>query len=234
MKNLLSKGTTNAKTIKNELETLILYLAPYTKNDKGVNLCPNASKECAKLCLDTSGRGIFSNVQRARIEKSNYYVNDRNAFLFQLWQELYKANEKAKKQNKRIAVRLNGTSDLDFIGLFMHKFGKDVLTEFENLIFYDYTKSLFRVKKYAHDSRYHLTFSRSEETTSDEIRTALENGANVSVVFSSDNLPKKYAGVSVIDGDKSDIVMIYNRGAILGLKAKGKAKKSNSNFVVQI
>ena len=38
VKNLLSKGSTNTKTAKNNIETYILYLAPHTQNSKKINL----------------------------------------------------------------------------------------------------------------------------------------------------------------------------------------------------
>ena len=44
---LLSKGETNAKTAKNELSALILYLAPLAQNSQGRNLCPKASATCS-------------------------------------------------------------------------------------------------------------------------------------------------------------------------------------------
>ena len=85
--NLLSKGG-NTKTDKNEYLTYNLSLAPYTLNDKGVNMCPMASQGCAAACLNETGRGVFSNVSQARINKTNYYVYDRINFLDQLSQEI--------------------------------------------------------------------------------------------------------------------------------------------------
>lgn len=232
-KNLLSKGMTNAKTAKNSLETYILYLSPYTQNSKGINLCPKASDGCIKSCLFTAGRGKFSNVAKSRINKSNYYVENKEAFLSQLYKELFKIDLIGFKENKRIAIRLNGTSDIDFIGQLEKKFNEDIFKAFPNLIFYDYTKIIGKIEKYQ-NRPYYLTFSRSEETKEEEINKALNFGANVSVVFSNDNLPKFYSGVSVVNGDNSDIVMIYNKSKILGLKAKGQAKKDNTNFVIHI
>ena len=63
-KNLLSKGITNAKTVKNDIKTFILYLAPHKQNAKGVNICPAASNGCVAACLYSAGRGKFSNVQK--------------------------------------------------------------------------------------------------------------------------------------------------------------------------
>jgi hypothetical protein len=88
---------------------------------------------------------------------------------------------------------------------------------------------LGKVKKYA-GTNYVLTFSRSE-TNHSECVDALALGANVAVVFKG-GLPSTYLGASVIDGDKSDIVMLENKGGVLGLTAKGKAKKDDSGFVV--
>jgi hypothetical protein len=234
MKNLLSNGNTNAKTSKNSLETYILYLAPHTLNSKGINLCPWASNGCTFNCLYTSGMGVFSNVQKARIEKSDLFVNDKIAFLNKLFKELEKINKKAIKENKQIAIRLNGTSDIDFVALFSHKLNKSVLDLFPNLVFYDYTKNIQKIEKYQNENRYHLTFSRSEDTKNEDILKALNFNANVAIVFSSNNLPDFYLNTRVLNGDDSDIVMVYNKSKILGLKAKGKAKKDKSGFVIQL
>ena len=83
-KTLLSKGNTNAKTSKNAVETYILYLSPYTQNSKKINVCPKASKGCAAACLFTAGRGRMSNVQSSRMNKTEYYLNDKSKFINQL------------------------------------------------------------------------------------------------------------------------------------------------------
>ena len=75
--NLLSKGTTNAKTAKNSLKTFILYLAPYNQNSKKINICPKASKGCAAACLFTAGRGSQNSVKNARINKTEYYLSNK-------------------------------------------------------------------------------------------------------------------------------------------------------------
>lgn len=236
IKNLLSSGLSNYKLSKNELESYILYLAPYTQNSKGINICPNASAGCILGCLYTAGRGKFSYVQEARLNRANFYINHRQAFLAQLYGELSKLDKKARRQGTKIAVRLNGTSDLDFIGQINKQFDTDILTQFEGLAFYDYTKILGKVKKYA-GQNYYLTFSRSETTKDEDIIEALQYGANVSMVFGN-GLPNawKVQGIEVpvLDGDESDIVMMRAKGSILGLKAKGSAKKDKSGFVVNI
>ena len=228
-KNLLSKGSTNSKTAKNDNDTYILYLAPYNQNSKKINICPKASKGCAAACLFTAGRGAFSNVIKARQNKTEYYLQDKKAFINQLATELIKIDKKASKNKNQTLIRLNGTSDLDFIFL-LKKYANFDISNYNNLHFYDYTKILGKVKKYSNNKNYTLTFSRAEDNEQD-IFQAVKYGANVSAVFNG-NLPKTYKGIPVIDGDKTDNEMLKYKGFILGLKAKGKARTDKSGFVI--
>ena len=233
VKNLLSKGSTNSKTAKNILETYILYLAPHTQNSKKINICPKASKGCAAACLFSAGRGKFSNVIASRTNKTEYYLSDKKTFINQLSNELLKIAAKSIKQNKKIAIRLNGTSDQDFISIIKKYNNLDLLNdkEFKNLVFYDYTAILGKIKKYI-NTNYSLTLSRKEDNEN-EIIEALKLGGNVAAVF-RDDLPTKYKGFTVVNGDNSDLEMIYNKNVILGLKAKGDAKKDKSGFVIDV
>jgi hypothetical protein len=229
IKNLLSKGATNAKTAKNELETYIMYLAP-SNIVSGVDMCPFASPECRALCLNTSGRGVFSNVQQSRIKKTEFWRDNREQFYIQLGNELLKIHDNAIKHNKNIAIRLNGTSDVDHLGLLLRYTGINFLDEFySDLIFYDYTKNINHVKKYK-NSRYHLTFSRSE-CNDQQVDQAIQFGVNIAVVFRNE-LPATYKGLQVINGDLSDLRVNDPKNCIVGLIAKGKAKKQISNFVI--
>jgi hypothetical protein len=228
--NLLSPGNTNTKTAKNSLKTFILYLSPYNLNSKGINLCPKASKGCALACLYTAGRGAFSNVQKARQNKTEYYLNDKKGFIANLSNQIMKEYLKAKKGNYKIAFRLNGTSDIDFVYLLNKYANLDISTLKDFAVFYDYSKILGKCIKYLNHPNYTVTFSRSESNQA-ETDQAIKLGINIAAVFSGD-LPNKYKGAKVVDGDSSDLVMLYNKGVILGLKAKGKAKKDKSGFVI--
>jgi hypothetical protein len=228
---LLSPGHTNAKTAKNELKTFILYLAPHTQNSTGVNLCPKASKGCALACLFKAGRGAFNSVQNARINKTNFYIQDKSLFIKKLAGEIIKETAKAKKKGEQIAFRLNGTSDQDFVYLLKKYAGLDITDLAPVSIFYDYSKILGKIKKYINAPNYVLTFSRAEDNEAEALE-ALSLGANVSAVF-SDQLPTHYKGFKVVDGDTSDLVMLNHAGVILGLKAKGKAARLDaSGFVI--
>ena len=228
---LLSPGHTNAKTAKNEIKTFILYLAPHTQNSTGVNLCPKASKGCALACLYNAGRGAFTSVQNARINKTNFYISDKALFIKKLAGEIIKETAKAKKKGEQIAFRLNGTSDQDFVYLLKKYAGLNIEDLAPVALFYDYSKILGKIKKYINAPNYVLTFSRAEDNEAEALE-ALSLGANVSAVF-SDQLPTHYKGFKVVDGDASDLVMLNNSGVILGLKAKGKAARLDaSGFVI--
>jgi hypothetical protein len=229
VKNLLSPGTTNIKTAKNDLETFILYMAPSTIVE-GLNLCPFASDGCKKACLYSAGRGKFSNVQLSRINKSKFWGFDRTNFYIQLANELLSIHDKAMKQSKKIAIRLNGTSDIDHIDLLRRYSGIDFLDNFySDLLFYDYTKNFNHIRKYK-GSNYKLTFSRSEVNELDAYRT-LKDGGNVAIVFKNE-LPKYWHGFKVINGDLTDLRYFDPSNVVVGLKAKGEAKKDISGFVV--
>lgn len=220
---LLSKGSTNAKTGKNEIETFILYLAPY--NLSGKNICGNASPGCIASCLFSAGRGAFSNVYNARLRKTQLMNESPAGFYTQLGNELLYIQSKFKQ----VAIRLNGTSDLDHMELLKRYTGIDFLT-YSNLIFYDYTKNINYIKKYL-NTNYHYTFSQSE-CNNEKVNEALKLGVNVAVVFNE--LPGIYKGRKVINGDISDYRVNDPIGVIVGLKAKGKAKKDATGFVVRL
>jgi len=225
---LLSKGITNAKTSKNEIETYIMYLAP-ADMVQGVNLCPFASLGCKASCLYTAGRGAFNYVQQARINKTIIWKENREYFYQLLGSELSKIESKAIKENKQIAVRLNGTSDIDHLSLLLRYTNKNWL-ESKNLVFYDYTKNFNTIKKYL-NTNYHLTFSLSESNKETALEV-LKLGGNVAVVFYQ-SLPQVWQGYKVINGDASDLRVNDEKNVIVGLIAKGKAKKDNSGFVIQ-
>ncbi len=228
-KKLLSAGSTNAKTAKNEIKTFILYLMPYNQNSKGKQLCPHASKGCAAACLVSAGRGSFSNVIKARVNKTELFIKNKLAFLDKLATEITQETAKAKKGGYRVAFRLNGTSDVDFIYM-LKKYGfLDIETLQPNAVFYDYTKTIQKAIRYKSHPNYTVTFSRAEDNA---VQTALaiKHGINIAAVFNE--LPDNWHGVEVVDGDKSDLQMLKYNGVILGLKAKGAARKDTTGFTI--
>lgn len=230
----------NAKTIKGEKKgyrTHILYLYPHKGNDKGVNLCPMATEGCIKSCLNTAGRGKFSNVQKSRLEKSNLFVNNREYFMQKLVFEVETAINLAKLENMIPTFRLNGTSDIQYENIKVRD-NKNIFELFPDVEFYDYTKIANRFEKKL-PSNYHLTFSFSSEVDyySGRIialtKKILDSGNNVAVVFRK-YLPETFLGYKVIDGDEDDLRFTNEKGVIVGLKAKGEGKKDTSGFVIDL
>lgn len=230
---LLNKG--NSKTVKGEklgYRTYGLHLAPY--NLSGRNICPHASKGCAESCLNTAGRGAMQNVQNARIAKTQRFFTNRKEFLSDLKKEITSSIKSARKAGYIPALRLNLTSDLPW-----HKIGNDkeksILEEFPELQSYDYTKDYRRMIDFLKGKlpdNYDLTFSYSEDTTSEQLKTILGKGGKVAAVFRGPELPKTYLGFKVVDGDESDLRFLDPKGVIVGLVAKGKAKHDKSGFVI--
>ena len=230
---LLNQG--NAKTLKGEVlgyRTFGLHLSPSDKS--GFNVCKWASKGCRSACLDTAGRGCMSNVQTSRINKTKRFFKNKFVFMSDIRVEICKAIISAAKKQMIPCFRLNLTSDIPWENI--RKGSKtNVIEEFQNVNFYDYTKGFYRMRAWLDGKmpdNYHLTFSRSEETSDNKMKTILELGGNVAVVFRG-SLPKKYLGYKVIDGDKNDLRFKDPKGVIVGLVEKGLAKKDETGFVVE-
>jgi hypothetical protein len=56
---------------------------------------------------------------------------------------------------------------------------------------------------------------------------------NLAVVFRG-TMPEKFLGRKVINGDKDDLRFLDPKNVVVGLKAKGKARKDNSGFVIEM
>lgn len=220
---LLSVGT-NAKTKKGDSETAvtaIMYLAP--AEISGHEVCPARSEGCTKACLFTAGRGAMTNVQQARVNKTKMYFENQAGFLNQLHADLALFNAYCTQEGLQGYVRLNGTSDIKWED-------HHIFQKYPSLNFYDYTKRKDRDFKNL-PANYKLTFSRDENMTSEEL-TEMVQLVNVAVVFES--VPDTYQGVPVIEGDLTDLRWEDPANVIVGLKAKGMAKKDTSNFVIKL
>jgi len=202
--------------------SFILHLAPADLS--GRETCPKRTAGCTAACLNTAGRGgMFRKgentnvIQKARIRKTVQYFEQREQFLLDLEADIRKAIKFAEKQALIPVFRLNGTSDLS-----VEKWG--IIDKFPQVQFYDYTKVLGR--KVAHLPNYHLTFSKADGNDAD-VAEALLQGMSVVAVY--DAIP---AGVP--SADETDLRFLDPKGIMLGLKAKGRAKKDYSGFVIRL
>ena len=175
--------------------SFILHLAPADLSGK--ETCPKRTKGCTEACLNTAGRGgMFKRgettnmIQQARIRKTQYFFENRDAFMMDLVMDIAKAVRFAEKQGLTPVIRLNGTSDLawekyEAVGKF------NIFDAFPEVQFYDYTKVLGR--KVSQYKNYHLTFSAADGNDAD-VAKAVAQGMNVAAVF--DRLPRDLHGPS--------------------------------------
>jgi hypothetical protein len=198
---------------------------------------------------------MFKKINEARVRKTKLMVEHPDLFWNQIQSEIdslrkwcaksreHKYSDAESNRQYEPAVRLNGTSDIwnDDI--------KYLMWNNMDVQFYDYTKDIIRIKEWNEGRtlphNYHLTFSHSEEDLNNSL-CCLATGVNVAVVFSTKvghPLPKTWNGYEVIDGDEHDLrfmnqryrkridilgheVIVHDyKGVVIGLRAKGKAKR---------
>ena len=240
---LLSTGNPKIlKGIEQGYNTYILHLAPY--NLSGKNVCAKATQGCIMSCLNKAGRGgMFKKgedtnvIQKARIRKTQLFFSNRELFMQYLVADIKLAIKQSARLKLIPVFRLNGTSDLSWEKYEVTVDGvtyANIFAAFPEVQFYDYTKVLGR--KVANIKNYDLTFSKAESNDFD-VRLAINQGYNVAAVFSTkkgQNLPETYLNRPVYNGDESDLRFLDPRGVIVGLYAKGPAKKDSSGFVVKV
>ena len=212
--------------------SFILHLAPADLS--GRNTCPKATVGCKAACLNTAGRGgMFRKgentnmIQKARIRKTQYFYEARDYFMQDLYEDIQKGIKLATKLGLTPVFRLNGTSDLSWEKYTIND--KNLFELFPTVQFYDYTKVLGR--KVSQYKNYFLIFSKADGNDSD-VAEAILQGMNVAAVF--DKVPEGYMGRPVINADEHDLRFLDDKGVIAGLKAKGRAKKDYSGFVIRL
>ena len=230
-RNVLSVDA-DAKTSKGVQKgylTGILYLSP-SNLFTSVNLCPFASDACRSACLFSAGRGKFYSTTRARVIKTVAFLSDSLRFMGAIIRSIYSLIKKAKRLNLIPTVRLNGTSDIDWTKFNLKDDAEhiDIFEYFRNVQFYDYTKRPRAAIKNTH-ANYNLTFSDSGDNR--EYIDIQPQDTNIATVFFGKVLPEIFQGKRVINGDESDLRFLDPKGIIVGLLAKGAAKKASNGFI---
>ena len=228
------------KTVKGEklgFLTGILYLAPHLIAS-AKTICPFSTAGCRAACLFTSGRGALVQQRAARIRRTRLFHSDRSAFLRLVYRDIDAVCRAAARQGLRPAIRLNGTSDI-----LWERIGFPFQT-FPSVQFYDYTKiPIGKRRAFMHwIKNYQLTYSVSETAIS--WRRALDylkGKGNAAVVFGNASnpmtrnkswkLPDTFGGFRVVDGDVSDARYLDASGCVIGIRAKGEARKDRTGFV---
>ncbi len=236
MLKLLSEARANPKLVKSQKHNYMafpLHLAPYTVSGVG-NTCPKATLGCSKACLNMAGQGgmikkgeTTNKVQQARIRKTKMFFENRDEFLLQLVKDIKFAITHATKKNFTPVFRLNATSDIQWVKYKIPGTDKNIFETFPDIQFYDYSKIINKAN--LEIPNYHITFSRAENNEQDVIQ-AKGLGMSIAVVFKK--LPETYMELPVFDADDSDARFLDPKDHIIGLKAKGPAKKDTSGFVI--
>lgn len=234
---LLSVG--NPKVLKGMefgYNTYILHLAP--AEESGYNVCAKATDGCKAGCLNKAGRGgmfkkgeVTNVIQKARIRKTIYFFENRDAFMMDMVADIKLAIKQSAKKGLIPVIRLNGTSDLSWEKYLVPGTEMNLFQYFPLLTFYDYSKVIGR--KVQNISNYHLTFSAADGND-DDVTKAIQQGYNIAVVFNlkkGTQMPETYLGLPVVNGDESDLRFLDPKGVVIGLYAKGPAKKDTTGFV---
>ncbi len=220
--------TSSAKLSKSQTKdwlNAVLYLEPSV--DYKV-ICRASSEGCRGSCLTNSGMMRMSAQTNARIQRTKLYLSDREQFMAQLEKEIVGFLRKADREGKHLALRLNGTSDLDWTELY---------AKYPEIQFYEYTKRPDLVLKAKGLRNLHITFSRTELTKASTVERMVAAGANVAVVFDDKKpMPLQFMGMAVIDGDDHDRRFEDKAGKIVGLTLKGtlatKQAARNTGFAI--
>jgi hypothetical protein len=208
--------------------TLTLELLPHKKS--GINVC-QYSDGCELTCLDGAGRGRFGTVYQNRLARTHLLFSDWAQFWTRFDGELYEHIEMAEKLGLRVCVRMNTLSDLPWWRM-IRPGGQNVFDAWQDVQFYDYTKRPLAEVPY-HLDNYHVTKSWGASSTADTLQDAKNRGVNVAVVFQG-QLPKRFNGHYVINGDKTDLRFLDKTFRIVGLRQKSTPNKQagvDSGFI---
>lgn len=221
-------GVHNAKTIKGEslgVLTAIMYLAPHDLS--GWNVCAASSADCRRDCLYSSGRGAMGKIQAARIARTKRLYTERPLFIRQLENEIEGLAIVAARHDMRLAVRLNGTSDI-----LWERLAPQLFARFPDVSFYDYTKHT-STKRRALPSNYALTFSAQRDTLGDAMR-ALAVGWNVAAVVDQETHAALVNAPGFHDASAHDVRFLDPALSVGLLIAKGSLRKHTAQSSAMI
>ena len=194
--------------------TKVMYLFPHNAISL-ITLCAGAKGAgCWEGCLYQSGQLGMPVGRDAMAKRTVLYVLFPKLFKKALIKEIRKAHA---KHGKALAIRLNGTSDIDW---------SDVIAANPETMHYDYTKLYNRVLKNKLPN-YHLTYSGSAFNARSIKNTAkaINAGVNTAIAFNTKNLKGEFKTPSELDNfDTTDLRFLDNAGAVGALTRKGSSR----------
>jgi hypothetical protein len=191
------------------------YLSRIVQLYPGKGICFNKGlwKECFSTCLVFTGNGKrYPAINKARIKRSLFFKNDLKGFLNQLEREMIKLEKQALKKGKKLAIRLNGFSDIDYSLKKYFIKGKVIYDLFPDIQFWDYSKNLEKVLNNPY-SNLHLTYSYNGLNHSECLK-AYKNGFNFTVIDIPENRDKWFYKLPAYSGDLTDFRFLDSKGII--------------------
>ena len=215
----VNSSTKIEKGEKLNVFTAILYLKPADLVAMKT-ICAAADLfGCKRGCLESSGQLGMKTADNAKIKRTICHLLEPVRFESELRREIVRHYN---KHGDKLAVRLNGTSDINF---------NTLIESLPTVQFYDYTKILHRVKSNGL-ANYDLTFSGSAnsdkalEITARAIklghRTVL--AVNTAETKGEYKLPERIGLIPLLNMDDTDVRFKDKRDSIGVLKRKGSNK----------
>lgn len=183
------------------------------------NLCLRAGA-CRLGCLVFTGQGGLPLGMRARGTLTRFALAEPDTFTALLVADLRKAQRRADREGLPLAVRLNVLSDIHW-----GKVLPWMSPLFPSATFYGYTKRPDIARHALAVPNVHATYSISER---DKGRGAIARavaayGSAAVVIPKRAPFPSTVEGCPTVDGDASDLRYLDPAGAVVVLRAKGRA-----------
>lgn len=199
----------------------ILYLSPAETVVKGLNLCTSSTKGCRRACIAWTGQLRLPRGRKALIARTLFWACYPELFCERLDLETSKLVKQAERENKALAIRLNGTSDIAWETSNGLCYLQHAMLTFPSVQYYDYTKHVGRCfdgyRKRMGVPNYHLTYSWKGQPETALKR--LDPDISIAVPFAYE-LPETFLGRKVIDGDTHDLRYLDEPGVVVGLAYK--------------
>jgi len=188
-------------------------------------------------------------IQHARIARTRLFNDDRPEFFRRLYQEIRAFIRKAERMQLTPVIRLNGTSDILWektpVPVSDNKRGihcifENIFAVFPDIQFYDYTKIWKRFYREMPGNYYLcLSYSEASDTYAAKcMQTYRETGCSLVTVYrdadaiDQASVVASASGKPHVNGDANDLRFLDPKGALVALKAKGKARQDRSGFVI--
>ncbi|RXJ97634.1 hypothetical protein CRU98_12935 [Arcobacter sp. CECT 8986] len=222
-----------------------------------VNLCKKSTNGCVAACIYHNG--LFQNshfsknkIKQARIKRTFKFLLQKNEFFEKLIKEIKSLKRKAKKENLRLLIQLNKTSDIlwekeEFE--YKEESYKNIMEFFPDVEFFDYTKYDILKNRKKLPQNYTLIYSRAGMNKGklidswEDLKAYLNKNISIALVCSYDIKNEllnneTYDDYNIYDAAdyESGKISIKNstEGSILLHEAKkGTNINKNSAFVIQ-